>query len=131
LGTDFFGRDENVDPLELGLNGIFLGLNKIDFLGLFGLKWDVSFCEKNGLQIVIRIDVRMERISRMRYGFFLFFTQNKALGLKKNPYESVKSVKSVHLFVSQPNPIGSKKLNFTLLRQPLWKKLSSKMPRKQ
>jgi hypothetical protein len=83
LGTDFFGRDENVEPLELGLNGIFLGLNKIDFLGLFGLKWDVSFCEKNGLQIVIRIDVRMERISRMRYGFFFIFCSKPSIGVKK------------------------------------------------
>jgi hypothetical protein len=35
------------------------------------------------------------------YGFFLFFAGNKALEFKKNPYQSVKSVKSVHPFVSQ------------------------------
>jgi hypothetical protein len=36
---------------------------------------------------------------------FMLKTQAKN---KKNPYESVKSVESVHPFVSQPNPIGSK-----------------------
>jgi hypothetical protein len=39
---------------------------------------------KTMLQIVIQIDVQIERISRMRYGFFLFFARNKALGLKKS-----------------------------------------------
>jgi hypothetical protein len=28
--------------LELGLNGIFLGLNRIDFLGFIGFSRDVS-----------------------------------------------------------------------------------------
>jgi hypothetical protein len=54
--------------------------------------------------MVIRIDVRMERISRMRYGFFLFFARNKALGLKKIRTASVKFVPSVHPFVSQCIP---------------------------
>ncbi|MEN9610058.1 MAG: hypothetical protein RLZZ628_872 [Bacteroidota bacterium] len=47
------------------------------------------------------MDVRILRISRMRYGFFLFFARNKALGFKKIRTASVKSVKSVHPFVSQ------------------------------
>jgi hypothetical protein len=46
--------------------------------------------------VVIQMDVRISQISRIHTDFG-----------DKNPYESVKSVKSVHLFVSQPNNIGS------------------------
>ncbi|MEN9612836.1 MAG: hypothetical protein RLZZ628_3650, partial [Bacteroidota bacterium] len=50
---------------------------------------------------MIRIDVRIQRISPMDTDFsepkcFILGKKNK-----KNPYESVKSVQSVHLFVSQ------------------------------
>jgi hypothetical protein len=44
--------------LELGLNGIFLGLNGIDFLGIFGMDWYPSFLEQ----------LRYEWI----YGFYRF-----------------------------------------------------------
>jgi hypothetical protein len=55
--------------LELGLNGIFLGLNKIDFVGFAGLKWDVSFLGYTFGYIEIRIDVRILRISPIRTDF--------------------------------------------------------------
>ncbi|MEN9611694.1 MAG: hypothetical protein RLZZ628_2508 [Bacteroidota bacterium] len=51
-------------------------------------------------KIMIRMDVRISRISPIRTDFFYFLLGFRA-GIPKNPYEFVKSVKSVHLFVSQ------------------------------
>jgi hypothetical protein len=44
---------------------------------------DVSLDAKSRLQIVIRIDVRIQRISQIGTDFFLFFAGNQALELKK------------------------------------------------
>ncbi|MEN9612190.1 MAG: hypothetical protein RLZZ628_3004 [Bacteroidota bacterium] len=49
----------------------------------------------------IQMDVRISRISPIRADFFCFFAWVLSRNSKKNPYESVKSVKSVHPFVSQ------------------------------
>jgi hypothetical protein len=52
---------ENRWNLELGLNGIFLGLNRIDFFRIL-----VGFL---GVRGGIRIDVRIVRISQIRTDF--------------------------------------------------------------
>jgi hypothetical protein len=41
---DFKYIKRRCEPLEFGLNKIFLGLNRIDFLGFIGLKYNPS-CE--------------------------------------------------------------------------------------
>jgi hypothetical protein len=58
--------------LELGLNGIFGGLNRIDFLGFLGFFRDVSFFGYTSGYIMIRMDVRIERISPIDTDFFEF-----------------------------------------------------------
>jgi hypothetical protein len=50
--------------------------------------------------IAIRIDVRISPISPIGTDFFLFFLLKTKHLSSKNPYQSVKSVKSVHPFVS-------------------------------
>jgi hypothetical protein len=62
---------------------------------------DVSFLGYTFGYIRIQMDVRILRISQIHTDFFLFFCLKPSIGVKKNPYQSVKSVKSVHPFVSQ------------------------------
>ncbi|MEN9613537.1 MAG: hypothetical protein RLZZ628_4351 [Bacteroidota bacterium] len=49
--------------------------------------------------MMIQIDERIQRISRIGTDFFIFLSKIKHW-ISKNPYQSVKSVESVHLFVS-------------------------------
>ncbi|MEN9609317.1 MAG: hypothetical protein RLZZ628_131 [Bacteroidota bacterium] len=80
-------------PLELGLNWIFLGLNKIDFLEFLGLKFSVRDKKK--------LRYEWEHGGHGFYEFtriFLDFRLKIQHKIPKNPRKFVKSVSSVFPF---------------------------------
>ncbi|MEN9612867.1 MAG: hypothetical protein RLZZ628_3681 [Bacteroidota bacterium] len=93
--------------MEFGLNGIFLGLNGIDFLGFMG-------CSIFGY-ILIRIDVRILRISRIRTDFFIFLPKTKHLGSKKSvPIREICKIRTsirIKMYPKMEHPINPKKIN--------------------
>jgi hypothetical protein len=74
---------EFVGGLEFGLNGIFLGLNGIDFLGFFRIYRNISFVDYTFGYIVIRMDERILRISPILTDFFRIYARNPSKKTKK------------------------------------------------